>query len=195
MTKLQFLLHLHKKLSGLPQKDIEERLNFYSEMIEDRMEEGLSEKDAVAAIGSVDEIAAQILADFSLPKAKTNRQRRVWHTVLLVLGSPLWFSLLIAAFSVVLSLYVSVWAVIVSFWSIFGSVAACAFAGILSGVVFTCCVSVPVGIAMVGIGIVCTGLSILLFLSCKAVTSGTALLTKKFTRWIKNRFVGKEHVS
>lgn len=39
MTKLQFLMALHEKLSGLPRE--EERLSFYSEMIEDRMEEGL----------------------------------------------------------------------------------------------------------------------------------------------------------
>ena len=53
MTKLQFLLALHDKLTGLPRDEVEERLNFYSEMIEDRMEDGLSEEEAVAAIGSV----------------------------------------------------------------------------------------------------------------------------------------------
>ena len=53
MTKLQFLLALHDKLAGLPQNEVEERLNFYSEMIEDRMEEGLSEEEAVLAAGDV----------------------------------------------------------------------------------------------------------------------------------------------
>jgi uncharacterized membrane protein len=41
MTKLQFLMALHEKMSGLPREEVEERLEFYSEMIEDRMEEGL----------------------------------------------------------------------------------------------------------------------------------------------------------
>ena len=59
MRKQEFLAKLRKGLSGLPQDDIEERLIFYSEMIEDRKEEGLSEEEAVAAIGSVDEIVAQ----------------------------------------------------------------------------------------------------------------------------------------
>jgi uncharacterized membrane protein len=49
MGKQEFLTRLGKALSGLPREDIEERLNFYSEMIEDRMEEGLSEEEAVAA--------------------------------------------------------------------------------------------------------------------------------------------------
>ena len=65
MTKLNFILSLNEKLSGLPQNDIEERLRFYTEMIEDRMEEGLSEEEAVLAVGSVDEIAEQILAEAS----------------------------------------------------------------------------------------------------------------------------------
>ena len=43
MTKLDFLMQLHSKLEKLPQDELEERLNFYSEMIDDRMEEGLSE--------------------------------------------------------------------------------------------------------------------------------------------------------
>ena len=56
MTKLEFLSALGKGLSGLPQDEVEERLNFYSEMIDDRMEEGLPEEEAVAQIGAVDEI-------------------------------------------------------------------------------------------------------------------------------------------
>jgi uncharacterized membrane protein len=63
MTKLKFLLELEKKLSALSQEDIEERLTFYSEIIEDRVEEGISEEDAVAPIGNIEEIAAQILAE------------------------------------------------------------------------------------------------------------------------------------
>lgn len=47
MNKQEFLVKLRKGLSGLPKEDIEERLTFYSEMIDDRMEEGLSEEEAV----------------------------------------------------------------------------------------------------------------------------------------------------
>ena len=44
MNKQEFLAELRKGLSGLPQDDIEERLIFYDEMLEDRIEEGLSEE-------------------------------------------------------------------------------------------------------------------------------------------------------
>jgi len=63
MTKLNFLIALNEKLSGLPREEAEERLRFYSEMIEDRMEEGLTEEEAVAAVGYIVEIAAHITAD------------------------------------------------------------------------------------------------------------------------------------
>ena len=76
MTKIKFLLELSEKLSGLPQQDIEERLMFYSEMIEDRMEEGFSEEDAVAAIGSVEDVIAQILAQ-SKPEKKEKKKREL----------------------------------------------------------------------------------------------------------------------
>ena len=44
MNKQEFLAGLRKGLSGLPQEDIEERLLFYSEMIDDRIEEGMEEE-------------------------------------------------------------------------------------------------------------------------------------------------------
>ena len=62
MDKLTFLGLLRQGLNGLPQEDIEERIGFYSEMIDDRMEEGLSEAEAVAGVGSVEEIVPQIIA-------------------------------------------------------------------------------------------------------------------------------------
>jgi len=38
MDKKEFLSELEKRLQGLPKADIEERLEFYSESIDDRVE-------------------------------------------------------------------------------------------------------------------------------------------------------------
>lgn len=73
MTKIRFILSLQERLSGLPKDDLEERLSFYSEMIEDRMEEGLSEEDAVAAIGNMDDLISRIVAD--IPLAKLGKEK------------------------------------------------------------------------------------------------------------------------
>ena len=68
MTKQIFLTKLREGLYGLPQNDIEERVTFYSEMIDDRMEEGISQEDAVSEIGDVQNIVSQILMETPITK-------------------------------------------------------------------------------------------------------------------------------
>lgn len=197
MSKQEFLVQLCKGLSGLPQEDIEERVTFYSEMVDDRIEEGITEEEAVAAVGTVDEIVKQVVAETPLAKIakeriKSKRRLRAGEIVLLALGSPLWLSLVIASFAVILSLYISLWAVIISLWAVFGSLIGCAFGGVVAGVVFACSGNALSGIAMLAAGIVCVGLSIFMFYGCKAVTDSTLILTKKMAIWTKNCFIKKE---
>lgn len=197
MRKQEFLSTLKMKLSGLPKQDVEDSLNFYSEMIDDRMEEGLTEEEAVLAVGSVDEIATQIIADIPLTKIAKERikhktQFKVWEIVLLALGAPIWLSLAIAAFAVILSLYASLWSVIISVWAIFVSLIACALGGVISGIVLAINGNLLTGIAMIGTVIVCAGLSVFMFYGCKAATKGILILTKKIAIWIKNCFMKKE---
>jgi len=141
MNKREFLDRLRARLAGLPLQELEERLNFYSEMIDDRIEEGQTEEDAVLAVGSVEDIAAQIIADIPLTKIAKERLRPkkrlgAWEILLLVLGSPIWLSLAVAVFSVILALYAVLWSVIVSVWAIFISLASCALGGIAGGTAF-----------------------------------------------------------
>ena len=195
MNKQEFLTQLRKGLAGLPKDDIEERLTFYSEMIEDRIEEGLSEEEAISEIGSVGEIAAQTIADTPLAKIAKERIRtkgrlKAWEIVLLVLGSPIWLSLGIAAAAVILALYVSLWSVIVSLWAVFGSLAVCAVGSVPMCVFLIAGSSVASGIVTLSAGIICAGLSILMFYACKETTRCILLLTKKFAIWLKNCFIG-----
>lgn len=197
MRKQDFLEQLRKSISGLPQDDIEERLTFYSEMIEDRMEEGLSEEEAVSAVGSVDEIAAQVVAETPLAKIakkriKSKRRLSAGEIILLALGSPIWLSLGIAVFALILSLYISLWAVIISLWAVFGSLAVCSVGGVLACVIFTAGGNTASGVAMLSAGIVCAGLSVFMFYGCKAATKGILMLTRKTAIWTGNCFVKKE---
>ena len=50
MTKQEFSDKLKKLLSSLTEEEISERIGFYLEMIDDRIEEGLSEDEAVSAV-------------------------------------------------------------------------------------------------------------------------------------------------
>ena len=197
MTKLQFLLALHDKLAGLPQNEVEERLNFYSEMIEDRMEDGLSEEEAVAAVGSIDEIAEQITADIPLikivkEKVKPKRKRNAWEITLLAVGSPLWVPLLIAVVAVVFSVYVSLWSIVISLWAVFASLVVCAVAGLIMGVAFSVSGNVHAGLMAVAAGFVCAGLSVFLFYGCKAAPKGIALLAKIIVLSVKKGLTKKE---
>lgn len=196
MNKQDFIDNLRARLSGLPKDDVEERLDFYSEMIEDRIEEGLSEDEAVSAVGSPHEVASQILSEIPLSKIvkekiKTKRNLHAWEIVLLAVGSPIWLSLLIVAFAVILSLYAVIWSVIVSLWAVFASLIGCAFGGVAAGVIFFIMGNVFSGIATIGAAFVCAGLSIFMFFGCRAATMGAALLTKKIVLGIKNCFVKK----
>ena len=199
MNKQDFIASLRASLSGLPKQDVEDRLNFYSEMIDDRIEEGLTEQEAVSAIGSVETVSSQIIADIPLSKIakekiKPKRGLRAWEILLLALGSPIWLSLLIAAFAVVFSLYVFVWSVIISLWAVFASLVVCAAGGIIAGIVFIVVGNVLTGVCMIGTALVCAGLSIFSFFGCKAATKGLLWLTKKLALGIKKCFVKKEEV-
>ena len=197
MNKQEFLVQLRKGLSGLPKEDIDERLTFYSEMIDDRIEDGIPEETAVSELGTVDELVSQIIAETPLTKLvkekiTPKKKLRVWEIILIVLGFPIWLPLLIAALAIVLSVYAVLWAVIIVLWAVFAAFAAASLANILSGVIFAVGVKGIVGIAMVGAGIVFAGLSVFMFFGCKAATKGILIITKKIAIRIKNCFVGKE---
>lgn len=181
MTKREFLKALKKKLSHLPRQEANERLTFYGEMIDDRIEDGLSENDAVAQIGSADEIAAQILSEEGI-KAKPKSQRNGVMIALLVLGAPIWFSLLVAAFSVVISLYVTLWALVAVVWTTFAALCASAVGCVVVGLVTAVSGRVAAGIALFGAALLCAGLAIFLFYGCKAAMRGVLALTKKLTQ-------------
>ena len=199
MTKQEFLLELEKALNGLSQNEINERLNFYSEMIDDRIEEGISEEDAVSAVGDAEEIAEQIILEtplLKLAKERIKPQRRLTalEIVLLILGFPIWLSVGVSIFAVILSLYICVWTVVISLWAVFVSLIASGFGVILAGIVFSLNENILSGIASIGAGIACLGISIFAFLGCKATTKCVLTLTKKMVLFTKNCFIKKGEV-
>ena len=197
MTKQEFLSDLREGLQGLPREDIEERVAFYDEMIDDRMEEGRTEAQALEELGSVEAVIDQIAAETPLAKlvkekVRSGRRRSGLVTVLLILGSPVWASLVIAAFAVIFALAVSAWAVVVSLYAAaFGLVAsglgAAAFSAIyiLKG-------NIPGAAFAVGAGLACIGLGFLLFLGCNYLAKATARGMKGIVRGCKSLLMGRK---
>jgi len=198
MTKEEFLSTLNEKLSNLPRKDTAERIKFYEEMIDDRMESGLSEAEAIADVGTVEEIYAQFLKETPLIHIIKNRvapRRKLGSGKIAVIAStsivwaPILFSLAVAAFAVVISLYAALWSLVVSVWAVFVSTATAAPAGavlclfnIFAGDFFT-------AFALLSLGMVSAGIAIFSFYGALYSTKGAVILTKKIICWIKNLFI------
>ena len=199
MKKDEFLIKLTAGLSNLPQSEVEGRILFYSEMLDDKMEEGMTEEDAVASLGTIESIIDQIIADIPLSaliknriKRKSDKKLPTWAIVLLAVGSPIWFALIVAAFAVAISLYAVIWAVAVSLWTLPVAFSAGAILGVFTFFYSICIGKFATAFMLLGAGIVCVGLAILSFYACIYITKGGAWLTKKISLGIKKCFTKKE---
>ena len=196
MNKIEFLTVLRERLQGLPEEDINKSIDFYCEMIDDRVEDGMSEEEAVEALGNIEEIISQILSEVSLPKlvkekVEPKRALKAWEIVLLVLGAPLWIPLLAAVILTVLAVYLSVWSVIISLYVVDLAVVICGIAFVRLAVAFLFGGQFVSGGVALGAGLVCMGLSILLFFAFNLVTKGILWASKKVLLGIKGLFIGK----
>ena len=192
MTKKEFLTALSRGLSKLPRKEREERVNFYAEMIDDRIEEGMPEPDAVASVGTVEGTVSQILAERPAVAEEAPQKSgggRVGVILLLVLGFPIWFPILLSLFvavaSLIFSLFVSLWAVEISF-------AAGAVGGVGSFFIMLATGQVASAFFTLGGALVCGGLAILLFFGAIAATRALRRGIAAVCRMIAGLFKRKE---
>ena len=198
MTKLQFLYELDDKLSGLPEEDRERSIEYYSEIIDDRIEEGLSEEEAVKALGSVDYIASQTISEIPLPRLikerfKVKRSLRVWEIILLAFGFLIIGIPIIAAlFSIAVTLIASIFAVAVSFIAIPVALLGTGVGGIIA--FFPIVFSGDVGIAffILGCSILALGLSVPFFYIAKYAMKLAVLTVKGIVLLIKKSFVRRK---
>ena len=116
MDKTQFCALLGNKLKPyLSPKEMYKTLNFFEETIDDRIDEGLSEEEAVSQLGDIDIIVDQILDEHNIGKKQT---KLVWRFIPRELGFinivllfPAWitiFSLIVSLFIVILSIIFSI---------------------------------------------------------------------------------------
>lgn len=199
MTKREFLEELRKRLSDLNDAEFASSVAFYEEMIDDRMEDGLSEEEAVKEIGTPAEAAAHILEEMPLSKlikarAKSKGKLSVWIIILLCAGSPVWLSLVVAAAAVVISVYAALWSVVVSLWSTVAAFAVSAFASLIGAPVLFATGFGWTGLASIGASLFLAGLAIFAFFGSFYATKGMCLLTKQIFLLIKRAFVRKEAV-
>ena len=177
MNKEVFLKQLRNRLARLPREEAERLLEFYGELIDDKVENGETELQAVANLGTMEEIIEEIRSENREAFARAEQSGGNLKN-----GFGARLALAICASSVWLPLYISVWAVLVS---LYASGAACVISGVayILPSVFIMGQSVPAGFFLIGISLICAGLGILLFM-------GTHLLTKKFLVFTRFLWLG-----
>ena len=100
--------------------------------------------------------------------------------LLIILGAPLWFPILISVYAVLLSICIVFWAVIISLWAIFVTLLICSLAGIIACVYFIAIGHMTTGLLLLSASLICLGLAIFMYYICKALTKSTSLISKAF---------------
>ncbi|MDT2674550.1 DUF1700 domain-containing protein [Enterococcus dongliensis] len=138
--------------------EIQRLIDYYDEMILDLIEDGYSEKAAVAKLGDPKQLADEAIGVGT--EVKVPRRFTWLWIVLLILGFPLWGSLALAFFLILLSIDIVIWCIPFT--------GACLAGGtIIGGVVaaftspFVLFDSFFMGISQLGIGMLLFGFGLL----------------------------------
>ena len=192
MRKAEFLEKLKECLQGLPKEDLEERIAFYDELIDDRLEEGESEEAVIASLGSPEAIASEIVKDTPLvrlakEKFAPKRKLSALEIILLILGFPLWFPLLLTAITLCLIGYSLLWVFVLVLYAVEGSLIASFLGGLVA---FGATIAQgAVDIVPLGVGLAAAGAAVLFFFVCVVATKGTWKLAQNIVHRIKLLFV------
>ncbi|RGD41303.1 MULTISPECIES: DUF1700 domain-containing protein [Coprococcus] len=194
MNKQEYLEAIRSRISAMPADDVNRFMDYYSEMIDDRVEDGLSEEEAVADMGSPDAAVEQILEDMPLTKLvkekiKPKHELKAWEVVLIVLGSPVWIPLLITALVLLLTLWIVAFALLISFYAVVLSFVAAGIGGLICAIPLFIANSPYTAVLMLGAALIGIGIAILFVVSVKPVTVGIFKVCKASVNGIKRMFV------
>lgn len=158
MVRKEFNKRLRKSLKGLSRQERQEVIDYYNEMIDDSIESGKTEQEAIAELGSPEDLAKKILSEnypvepISADKGSGNKKKSslkpLW-IVLIIIGSPLWLGLAIGAAGLIVGLLAGALGLVV------GLFAACA--GLVVGGVGATVYGVIMLFSEFGYGLACAG--------------------------------------
>ncbi len=204
MKKEEFLSRLRVALCAtLSPEELTRHLSYYSEMIDDMTEDGMTEEEALDKLDMPEELARRILDDYwqenaaeydhpEYPQSHPKRKLSGSTIALIVILCPFWLPLVIAALSIVLALYISLWAVVIS---LFAAALGCGTGIIIGiiGMVMSFGDSIPQAVMNLGIGAACSGLAIFIFYGALAAAKGLIRMTAWFFQKIRRQQRTAEH--
>lgn len=182
MTKEEFLTALRSALMEERINNVESLVEYYDEMISDRIEDGMSEEEAVEAMGPIADIVSEVSWDRPIgtlvkekvvkshESAKGNGKNMLW-VALMIVGFPLWFPVAITIFILLGVIYMIPWIFIFTFFVILASFAFAAVA---------CLIGFVVEITKLSLASACISLGIALILAsiCMVIVRPVIWLTK-----------------
>ena len=188
MTKSDFFNSLKESLKPLSKGECNKFIIYYEEIIEDYKESGLTEEEAVDKLGYTHSISNVILSDQDNVDIKISPfNNYIINILLLVLGFPLWGSLLLAVALLILSANIIIWCI-----PFITGVSSTAFfiAALVSiiGAPFMVGDILSVGIMQLGVGIALIGISILLAFLTVFLSRKFIVITKKLSLMVCKRF-------
>ena len=192
MNKQEYLASLRAALACLPESEIEESVAFYTEMIDDRVADGLTEEEATAQLDDPKTAARAIIADLPVvPRTvvRTKQKNRALYWTLVILGSPLWLTLLLAAGMLVLAGLLTIWCLILGLWLLAAGLLAGGPLGI--GVcLWALAVGQPAyGVFELGSGLLCFGLGLFCLHGAVAASKTLMQVSRQWIAKAKEPFV------
>ncbi|MFR7798818.1 MAG: DUF1700 domain-containing protein [Collinsella sp.] len=185
MTRDEFLGRLGELLACLPAEQVEETKAFYAEAIADRMEDGMSEEEAVAAMGTPGEVAEATLDDLpAVPRAiaRTRRRSTALLWVLTIVGSPVWVPLLAAFAAVAVTVYICIWVLALCVWIVAAALGGVGVVGLLLAVSGVTIGHFPYALASAGVGLGLVGVALFVGAGAWAASKQIARLSALWAR-------------
>ncbi len=203
MNKQEYLDTLRAELEKQSITNIGNMIEYYDEMICDRIEEGMSEEDAVRSMTPIPEVVREAVLDKSVPslvkdRVKMSREKAqksgngwLW-IVLAIVGFPVWLPLLITFAVVALVVFILLWVIVGVIFIVVISIGASAVACLISALsVFGGFISVPGAILAAGTALLLGGLCVLLWKPAAGLAKFFVSEIGRFVNWIKTSIANK----
>lgn len=195
MNKQEFFNILEQLLKLLPKHERERMKVYYDEIIEDYIENGFTEEEAVEKLGNVGSIAEEIIRENKqsvIGKEKMSGGTKALVGTLLVLGSPLWGALLLAGLALLLAFYILLFVPVILFGAFIVSFLALTIIAI-TGAPFLIRESIALAVLQFGVGVGSLGVVGLsaggFAYAIKFIKKGTKETFKIVTKLFKSRVV------
>ena len=201
MNRAEFLSALRAELERQYISGADNMTEYYDEMICDRMEDGMSEEEAVASLGSIEDIVREALVDRpmstivrdrvkkSRDKAEKKGHGALWIT-LVILGFPVWFPLLLSVAIVAFVLFLVFWILVGTVFIVMASLALSAVACLAAAITFPFgWISTPSLFVALGGALALTSIVVLLWRPMVSFSKAAGRFFADIVRSIKRRFV------